>query len=111
MQLFLYGTLLDPRTLARSAGEPALASRLRPAVLRGWQRVRARNSRYPTLARDPDGKVQGAVLSVPAAACRRLQAYEGPDYRLVRVLAETRGKPVPALAWIASSASRRAWRP
>jgi gamma-glutamylcyclotransferase (GGCT)/AIG2-like uncharacterized protein YtfP len=111
MQLFLYGTLLDPRRLAQCAGAPALASRLRPAVLRGWRRVLARNSRYPTLALDPDGEVQGAVLTVPAAASRRLQAYEGTDYRLVRVLAETRGKPVPALAWIAPSATRRTWRP
>ena len=111
MLLFLYGTLLDPRTLARRAGEPALRARSEPALLRGWRRVLARNSRYPTLARDPGGMVQGAVLTVPAAACRRLQAYEGRDYRLVRVVAEARGRPVPALAWIAASATHRAWRP
>ncbi len=34
MLLFLYGTLLDPRVLARQSGERGLARRLRPARLR-----------------------------------------------------------------------------
>jgi gamma-glutamylcyclotransferase (GGCT)/AIG2-like uncharacterized protein YtfP len=112
MQLFLYGTLLDPRRLAARAGNPALPLRAAPAVLRGWRRVAAAGARYPTLARDPKGEVAGAVLAVPAAAVARLQAYEGPEYRLVRmrVCARAAGRPVAAYAWIAP-ASRRPWRP
>jgi gamma-glutamylcyclotransferase (GGCT)/AIG2-like uncharacterized protein YtfP len=110
MRLFLYGTLLDPRTLAERAGEPGLGTRLSPAVLRGWRRVQTRDRRYPTLARNPAGEVRGAVLCVPAEARRRLHAYEGPGYRLVRVIAESGGGPVPAHAWIASPATRRTWR-
>jgi gamma-glutamylcyclotransferase (GGCT)/AIG2-like uncharacterized protein YtfP len=111
MRLFLYGTLLDPRTLAARSGDPALAARLLPARLDGWRRVVGKDGRYPTLVRDRAGRVDGAVLAVPAAALRRLQAYEGPRYQLVRVLAKTADGPVAARAWIAGAASQRPWRP
>lgn len=111
MRLFLYGTLLDPRTLAERSGDPALPSRLAPAMLCGWRRVLAQDRRFPTLVRDRAGIVDGAVLTAPAAACRRLHAYEGPGYRLVRVSARTGSGPVPAFAWIADTATPRPWRP
>jgi hypothetical protein len=40
MRLFLYGTLLDPGTLAMRGGQADLASRTGYATLPGWQRVR-----------------------------------------------------------------------
>jgi gamma-glutamylcyclotransferase (GGCT)/AIG2-like uncharacterized protein YtfP len=110
VRIFIYGTLLNPRTLAERSGHPALASRLQPAKLGGWRRVPAKDGRYPTLVRDRAGRVDGAVLVVSAAAFRRLQAYEGPRYQLMRVLAETQGGPVPAHAWIAGTANRRIGR-
>lgn len=111
MRLFLYGTLLDPRTLAERAGDPALAARLQPAALRGWQRMLSSDPRFPTLLRDRAGKVDGAVVTASAAAIRRLQAYEGHGYQLVRVMAETPTGAVAAYAWIADNATRRLWRP
>lgn len=111
MRLFVYGTLLDPRTLAERAGDPVLPSRMRPATLSGWRRVPAKDGRYPTLVRDRAGRVEGAVLVASAAACRRLQAYEGPGYQLMRVLAETPRGPVPAYAWITGTMAGRIWRP
>jgi gamma-glutamylcyclotransferase (GGCT)/AIG2-like uncharacterized protein YtfP len=110
MHLFLYGTLLDLDTLAARSGDPSLPARMRPALLRGWRRVQVKNSRFPTLTRDRQGEVRGAVVSVSAAALRRLQAYEGEGYELVRVLAQTRTGPLTAFAWIAGSATRHPWR-
>lgn len=85
-RLFLYGTLLDPRLLARFAGRALPAA---PAKLPGWRRVRLRGTAYPTL--------------------RRLRCSEGPRYRLVPVRARCRGRPVRARAWIAAAATPRAW--
>lgn len=105
MRLFLYGTLLNPAVLARFAGR---ALPCRPAVLAGHRRVRLRGTPYPTLVR-ARGTVDGAVTDVPAAALRRLMAYEGPRYELRRlVVATPRGKTA-AFAWIADAPTRRPW--
>ena len=87
MRLFLYGTLLDPDTLARRSGDAALPPV--PAVLTGWRRVAMRGGRYPTLRRHRVGAVRGIVLAVPARVLGRLGAYEGPAYRLTRVVVAT----------------------
>lgn len=105
MMLFLYGTLLDPVVLVRMSGEGALARRLRPAGLQGWRRVCLRGTPYPTLVRDQDAAVEGAVLRVGAAALARLAAYEGSDYALVPVTVTTARGTLRARAWIAP-----AWR-
>lgn len=110
MRLFLYGTLLDSPRLAACAGDPALPARLRPAALCGFQRVRLRRSGYPTLRRDPRGLVIGAVLDAPATAVARLRAYEGPEYRLAKVVVKTQhGRSRVAFAWIATGGTRCAW--
>lgn len=104
MRLFLYGTLRDPAIWTRLAGPPGRAS---PATLRGWRRVALRASPYPTLRRG--GSVAGQARDVSAATLRRLIAYEGPRYRLTRVVVATpRGKTV-AWTWIAAAATRRPW--
>ncbi len=100
MRLFLYGTLLGDRRLARSL----------PATLTGWRRVVLRGTRYPTLRRDRLGVVSGAVVDVPAPVLRRLVAYEGPAYRLVRVVVRTANGKTAAHAWIAPGGTRRSWR-
>jgi gamma-glutamylcyclotransferase (GGCT)/AIG2-like uncharacterized protein YtfP len=99
--LFLYGTLLDPRVLARQSGERKLARRLLPARLDGHARAELRGTPFPTLVRRPGAETPGAVLRAGPAALRRLAAYEGPQYRLVPVRAETWRGPVRARAWVA----------
>jgi gamma-glutamylcyclotransferase (GGCT)/AIG2-like uncharacterized protein YtfP len=100
MRLFLYGTLLgDPRV-----GPSA------PASLTGWRRVALRGTRYPTLRRDRQGAVTGAVVDVSAPVLRRLIAYEGPVYRLARVVVQTASGKTAAYAWIAPGGTRRPWR-
>ncbi|HEX4173209.1 MAG TPA: gamma-glutamylcyclotransferase family protein [Acetobacteraceae bacterium] len=100
MRLFLYGTLLaNPRTAAGM-----------PATLSGWVRVGLRGTRYPTLRLRRGGAVSGAVVDVPAYLLRRLVAYEGPRYRLTRVVVRTATGKTAAHAWIAPGGTRRPWR-
>ena len=106
MRLFLYGTLLDPARLAACAG-PGLVPVA--AVLRGYRRVGLRFTPYPTLRRGFRGHVAGAVVDVAAAGVRRLMAYEGPRYRLVRVAVRSIRGNTAAFAWIADAATRRPW--
>ena len=110
MRWFLYGSLRDPAVLARRAGTPGLAARAVRATLPGWRRVARSRVRWPTLRRDRGGQVGGALLAVPAVARGRLGAYEGPAYRLRRVLVATAGGKRAALAWIAADAARRPWK-
>ena len=112
MRLFLYGTLLDPARLAACAGPG-----LRPAatVLTGYRRVGLRFTPYPTLRKAWRGRVEGAVVEVDAAGLRRLMAYEGPRYRLMRVaVRRIRGNNAGiantgAFVWIAAAATGRPW--
>jgi gamma-glutamylcyclotransferase (GGCT)/AIG2-like uncharacterized protein YtfP len=110
MRLFLYGTLLDAGTLAMRGGHPDPASRMVQATLPGWQRVAVRGGRYPTLRRDRTGQVTGVLVDVPARAMGRLAAYEGPAYRLTRVVVATPNGKNSALTWIASAGTRRPWK-
>jgi hypothetical protein len=41
---------------------------------------------------------------------RRLVAYEGPAYRLARVVVQTADGNTAAHAWIAPGGTRRSWR-
>jgi hypothetical protein len=106
MRLFLYGTLLDPKTLAWRSGDPALPRRCRHAVLRGWRRVTLARARWPTLRRCATATTAGKIVVAGAAALRRLAAYEGPEYRLQRLLIEPR---TPVWAWIAPGGTQQPW--
>ncbi len=105
MRLFLYGTLLDPDRLVRLAGRRVPRT---PAVLQGWRRVALPGGRFPTLRRGR-GSVAGAVVAVDAAALAGLVAYEGPCYRLMRVVVRTARGNIVAHAWIAPGGTLRDW--
>jgi gamma-glutamylcyclotransferase (GGCT)/AIG2-like uncharacterized protein YtfP len=110
MTLFLYGTLLDRAALAARSGDAKLAERCVPATLTGWQRVAMRGGPYPTLRRLRGGVVRGALVTVSAHTLARLAAYEGPVYRLTRVVVQTPKGKTAAQTWIAPAATRRPWR-
>ncbi|WP_439598597.1 gamma-glutamylcyclotransferase family protein [Falsiroseomonas sp.] len=111
LEVFLYGTLLDPAVLWRRSGRRFAQGAARPAVLRGWRRVGLRGAPYPTLRRARHHLVPGLVLRLAGAPLRRLIAYEGAAYRLrpvrllpVRLLPGRRGPgrpPRQAAAWVA----------
>jgi gamma-glutamylcyclotransferase (GGCT)/AIG2-like uncharacterized protein YtfP len=100
LRLFIYGTLLGDQRLGGGT----------PATLKGWRRVRLRGTRYPTLRRDRTGDVAGTVVDVPARLLGRLVAYEGPRYRLTRVVVRTPKGNTAAHAWIAPGGTRRPWK-
>lgn len=110
MRWFLYGSLRDATILARRAGTPGIAARAIPAILPGWRRVARVADPWPTLRRDRGGRVGGTLLAMSAVARARLGAYEGPAYRLRRVIVATGRGGRAALAWIAADAARRPWK-
>jgi gamma-glutamylcyclotransferase (GGCT)/AIG2-like uncharacterized protein YtfP len=110
MRLFLYGTLLDADTLATRGGHACLPARLVPAALRGRRRVAVRGGRYPTLRRERTGVVHGGSLIASAHALRKLAAYEGPAYRLTRVVVDTPNGKTAAHTWIALGGTRVPWK-
>lgn len=82
IEVFLYGTLLDPAVLAARSGRRFPPRACRAAVLTGWRRVMLRGAPYPTLVRARRGRVRGVVLRLAGAPLRRLMGYEGAAYRL-----------------------------
>ena len=110
MRLFLYGTLLDADMLSSRGGHADLGAQLVPATLHGWQRVALRRARYPTLRRHRTGVVRGALLDAPSRVLARLAAYEGPAYRLTRVVVQTANGKTAAHTWIAPGGTCRPWR-
>jgi hypothetical protein len=109
-RLFLYGTLLDRAVLAKRSGDASLSARTSPATLTGWRRVRLRGARYPTLDRHRGGDVRGVIVTLPSRALARLAAYEGPRYRLTRIVVQTAKGKTAASAWIAPAGTRREWK-
>jgi hypothetical protein len=109
-RLFLYGTLLDPSELARRGGVVGLGRRSGPCRLVGWTRVSLRATRWPTLRRQRGGETLGLMLPIPVVALRRLAAYEGPAYRLTRVVVTTLTGKTAAWTWIAPGGTSRPWK-
>ena len=107
IEVFLYGSLLDPAVLRAKAGRRFPARALRPARLRGWRRTRLRGTPWPMLVRDRAGQVDGLVLRLVGAPLRRLMAYEGPAYRLRPLRLRIGGRDHgPVWAWMAHAALR-----
>ncbi|MGX9965479.1 gamma-glutamylcyclotransferase family protein [Roseomonas sp. F4] len=97
IEVFLYGSLLDPAVLAARSGRRFPARALRRARLNGWRRVRLRGTPWPMLVRQRGASVEGLLLRLCGAPLRRLMAYEGSAYRLAPVRLQ-RGQ---AFAWLA----------
>jgi gamma-glutamylcyclotransferase (GGCT)/AIG2-like uncharacterized protein YtfP len=89
MDLFFYGTLLDPDVRRLVLGREVPREALKPARVRGFRRVALQGLPYPGAVRDPAAAIEGLVLVEPSARDRaRVSRYEGVDYRLVRAEAE-----------------------
>jgi len=101
VEVFLYGTLLDPAVLAARCGRRFARRARRPALLMGWRRVMLRREPFPTLRRARGGQVQGVIIRLCGGPLRRLMAYEGAAYRLRPVRPRQPGRgPAVAMAWI-----------
>jgi gamma-glutamylcyclotransferase (GGCT)/AIG2-like uncharacterized protein YtfP len=81
MRLFFYGTLLDPDVRHIVLAEEIERLTIRPAVLGGYRRVRARNGDYPVLVRRTAGRVPGELVEgLSPEGLLKLAHFEGPDY-------------------------------
>ncbi len=118
MDAYAFATDAAVRLRHAARSERLAARRGSPALARAWCRrrcaaggaLRCAAARYPDAAPRPGDQRRGAVVDVNAAALRRLQAYEGPAYRLTRVVGPgPRGGETAAFAWIAPAATSRPW--
>jgi hypothetical protein len=62
------------------------------------------------LRRHRGGHVRGVIVTPPARALARLAAYEGPRYRLTRIVVQTTNGKTAAKSWIAPAGTRRKWK-
>lgn len=102
MTFFFYGSLREATVRRRVLGRDLPPSRLRPAVLEGFRRVFPAQSPYPTLVPAVGGKVPGLLAGgLDHRAARRLQAYEGPGYVRIPLLARTDDRLARAFVFVA----------
>ncbi len=83
-KLFGYATLLDPDVQRRVVGRVLATT---PQILDGYRRERTEieGSAYPRITPHANSLVQGAVMKVTESDLAAIDAYEGDDYKRVRV--------------------------
>lgn len=90
---FFFGTLMDADVLGVVLGRVVLDRELEPAILDGFERLRVRGERYPTLRPRPDGHLNGILISgLTAQEISRITFYEGEEYRLSEITLEVIGR-------------------
>ena len=114
MELFFYGTLLDPDVRRLVLGAEAQFITLRPAVLMGYRRYRSCGGDYPVVRRCSGGRVAGALAgSLGREALMRIGHFEGQDYVPVRLqVSASDGRPTWAwvyMAQLTGIAAGRTW--
>jgi hypothetical protein len=83
MRIFFFGSLMDRDFLGLVLGREVDGLVLEPAVLRGFQRRRAKGETFPILVPHVDGRVDGVVVEGFAPEdVARLSYYETTDYAL-----------------------------
>jgi gamma-glutamylcyclotransferase (GGCT)/AIG2-like uncharacterized protein YtfP len=99
MNLFTYGTLMDPEVWARVARVESVS---RPAVLQGYEARRLRGVAWPGLVAAPGVSTRGLLyLNVSAEAMARLDAYEDRCYRRIELpVVLDDGTSVPAQTYL-----------
>jgi len=111
MRLFFFGTLMDDEVRRAVVGR---AIAVAPAWASGFRRVFVAGRDYPMLLRRAGGRVDGVLTgALETAAIRRLDAYEGREYRLGPIRAECGGELVAAFAYFCRPgvvAGDRDWR-
>lgn len=99
MNLFVYGTLRDPRLVTRLTGR---RFETEPAVLVGFRRVEL-PERYPYIEEAAGSSVEGVLIAnVDPTALRALDEYEGEGWLYVRrpVECQAGGQKIACMAYI-----------
>ncbi len=115
MDLFFYGTLLDPAVRRLVLGAGAGRLRLEPARLIGYRRVAQRAETAPVIRRQAGGLVRGLLCrGLDERALARLEHFEGAGYRKVSLeVRQGRGRSRRAFAFIGAARNApqaRSWR-
>ena len=96
--LFVYGTLRDPKTCGGLLGRMPQQSTAR---LHGFMRLAVRGEAYPAIVPCPQKSVDGLILrGLSAHELEVLDAYEGAEYRRVEVEAELETGATPAWVYV-----------
>ena len=115
MNLFAYGTLMDPEIMARVSG---VESRSADAVLEGYVRKAVRGEVYPAITPQKGASVEGVLyFDLTPEVVERLDRFEGPLCRRTGVVAVIDGsnwEAVDAVAYVIVTAhidrlSDRGW--
>lgn len=103
MQMFVYGTLLDPDVRRIVLQQDIPADRVEDAAISGFRRVYVPGRNWPMLlAHHGSGRVEGVLLhGLDAAAVHRLVVFEGDEYHLVPMpVSDSEGYVVRAGAFL-----------
>ncbi len=89
MQLFFYGTLMDPDMRRLVVGEEAESRlRIRPGVLLGYRRLRARDGNDPMLLPARGARLTGQLVDgLRGHPLMRVAQFEGEEYEPRQALA------------------------
>ena len=92
MNLFAYGTLMEPRLLERITG---LSPASKTATLSGYQRLAFKRESFPgIIPADERESVTGVLfLDLSAFAWKYLDGFEGNMYERVAIFVDTNTKP------------------
>lgn len=84
---FFYGTLIDADVRAAVIGRPAADAAAIEDTLSGWRRVFMAGRTYPVIIPSPAHAVPGVRVVIPGERARqRLTYFEGPEYRIARLM-------------------------
>jgi len=98
-RVFVYGTLLIPAVLQAVTGKILVST---AATLPGYGRYRLRGRVYPGIVQAAHRSVDGLVYHGVNRHCLALlDAFEGDEYRRIRVLVKASGgKRIPAYTYV-----------
>lgn len=113
-RFFFYGTLMDAAVRTAVLGREVPTDAIIAAELSGWRRVCRLGATYPVLVAAAGARTEGIVVdNLTAEETTRLVRFEGPDYRLSRVMLLLKPRSRTA-AWVflpvsPSIAGERPW--
>lgn len=82
IELFVYGTLMNPKVFRTVTKSEALAPPT-PLTLSGFKRVTVKSQVYPALVPCKDASVHGLLLNVSRKQLETLDVFETDDYKRV----------------------------
>lgn len=93
-KLFIYGTLIDQEIQKEVLGR---ITKTIPDVLRGYEKseIEIEGEKYPLIAPNPLGRVEGLVIEVTKDEFRRIDEYETDVYKREMIVLES-----GLLAWV-----------